>query len=711
MPTSVKQRRRRWIVPTVLILIWLVFAGGGGSYAQKLGEVVSNDSSAFLPSDAEATEVAKASAGFTGAEQTPAIVVYSRDGGITDADRVAVTGDARFFATVSGVQGQVIGPVPATDGAAVQLIVPLASGGDASEIPDAVTTIRDRAQSHPGLTAHVAGPAGTAADLNDIFAGADVRLLGVALIAVFIILMLVYRSIILPIVVLISAEFAQTLASVAVYFLAKNDVIQLNGQSQGALVLICIATATDYALLLVGRYREELRDNESKYDAMRTSLRSTVPTILASGVTVILAMLCLLLSKLGSDRGYGPVFALGVTASLIATFTLLPAILVLLGRAAFWPRRPAYGSEHQLEHGVWHRVAGLISRHPRLITAGTVALLLALTAFLPLLKVGNVPIGDQLLNDADSVAGQEVISRHFPGGTGVPAQIIGPEAKQADLVSAARGTTGVADVVAYTGSIGGSGSPKVVDGRVLLEATLTDPSDSDKAADTVERLRTSVHAVDAGAQVGGVTAVAVDTESAAWRDLRLIAPLALAVVFILLILLLRALVAPVLLIITVVLSVAATFGASALIFNASFEHPTMDPTLPLFCIVFLIAVGVDYNIFLMARVREESARHGDTRQGVIRGLTTTGGVITSAGIVLGATFSLFAVLPLLPLVQIGIIIVVGVVLDTFIVRALLVPTLAYDIGGPIWWPSALYKRSAGAGETSAVPPAEKAKTL
>jgi RND superfamily putative drug exporter len=692
---SAAGRGHRWLVPAALVILWLVLAGLGGGYSQRLGEVVSNDNAAFLPTNAEATQVAKAESAFVGAEQTPAVVVYQRDAGVTGADRAAVAVDIQFFETVDGTAGQITGPLPSADGQALEVIVPLSDTGDATALPAAVRDIRERAQSHSGLQAHVTGPAGMAGDLGDIFAGADVRLLLIALAVVFVILMLVYRSIILPLVVLAGAELAQTLASVAVYFLARHGVITLNGQSQGALILICIGTATDYALLLAGRYREELRGQESRYDAMRATLRSSVPTILASGLTVIIAMMCLLLSTLSSDRGYGPVFALGIASALIATFTFLPAVLVLLGRAAFWPVRPTFGSRTTLGHGIWGRTARLVSRRPRRVWIGVTAVLLALAAFLPTFRAGSVPISDQFLTRPDSVVGLDVLGRHYPAGSGAPALILGPASARAALTSAVEGVDGVASATPYsTDPPGPDAHPTVVDGQVLLQATLRDPSDSPAAEHTVGRLRTAVHAVDGSARVGGTTAIAMDTADAGWTDLWTVTPLALAVVLLLLVVLLRALAGPLLLIGTVVLSVAATVGISAIVFNHILDFPGADPSLPLFCIVFLIAVGVDYNIFLMARVREESRRGGDTRRGVIRGLTTTGGVITSAGIVLGATFSLFGVLPFLPLVQISVIIVIGVVIDTFLVRALLVPALAYELGRRVWWPSARSRRDA-----------------
>ncbi|WP_052357217.1 MMPL family transporter [Actinomadura welshii] len=680
------RRYRRWPVPVLLIAGWLVFLGAGGSYAGMLGDVVKNDNASFLPAGAEATQVAQIEPDFFGEEQTPAVVVYVRDSGITAGDRAAVAGDQRALASVEGVAGRISGPIPSADGRALQIVVPLSTTGDASQLPGAVQEIRERARSHPGLTAHVTGPGGMEGDLAGIFEGADVRLLVIATVVVFVILVLVYRSVILPAVVLTSAQLAQTLASVVVYFLAREDLIDLNGQSQGALLLICIGAATDYALLIVGRYREELRDRESAYEAIMVSVRRSAPAIIASGITVIIAMMCLLLSELSSNRGYGPVLALGILASLVATFTFLPAVLALLGRVAFWPLRPRYGSEHRLERGIWGRAAGAISRRPRTIWAGTAAVLVVPALFLPGFKASGSPMSEQFLGDKpDSVVGLDVLARHYPAGSGVPALIVGPAAAQGELARVSRAVPGVQSVTALSDRPGGP--PKVVDGRVLLQATLVDAPDSSAAGDTVERLRTAAHAVDADARVGGSTAIAIDTVDAGWADLRTVIPLVLVTVLLLIMALLRAMVAPLLLMATVVLSAAAALGLSAIFFNRVFDFPATDASLPLFCVVFLIAVGVDYTIFLMARVREEAVRLGDTRQALVRGLTTTGGVITSAGVVLGVVFSLFGVLPFVPLAQIGFIIVVGILIDTFVVRALLVPAASYDLGRVIWWPS------------------------
>jgi RND superfamily putative drug exporter len=321
--------------------------------------------------------------------------------------------------------------------------------------------------------------------------------------------------------------------------------------------------------------------------------------------------------------------------------------------------------------------------------------LVAFAAFLPGFKASGSPMSEQFLGDKpDSVIGLDVLARHYPAGAGAPALIVGPATAQAELTRAAQGVAGVEDVTPYSDTPEPNAPPKVVHGRVLLQATLSDPPDSSAAQDTVQRLRDAVHAVDTDAGVGGTTAINIDTIDAGWADLTTIIPLVLLVVLLLLIVLLRAVLGPLLLIATVVLSVAATVGLSAIAFNQIFDFPASDASLPLFCVVFLIAVGVDYNIFLMARIREESARLRDTHQGVVRGLTTTGGVITSAGVVLGVTFSLFAMLPFLPLVQIAFLIVAGILIDTFIVRALLVPATSYDVGRAVWWPSALSRQRA-----------------
>lgn len=655
------------VLAGVLLVAWLVLGGFTGPYAGKLSEVAENDSSAFLPNSAESTQVAELQRKFQRANAIPAIVVVERPGGLTEDDR-------KFLAERGqGYQASPVIPAPNDDEAA-QLVVLL---DPAKEVRDSVVALRDGARDAPeGLKVLVTGPAAQVADLVKAFGGIDGLLLVVAGAVVALILLVVYRSPLLPVVVLLSAVFALGLASFVVYLLAKNDVLALNGQSQGILSILVFGAATDYALLLVSRFREELRDTEDRFAAIRTAWRGTIEPIAASAGTVILGVLCLLFSDLDSNKGLGPVAAIGIGAALLTAMTFLPAVLALVGRGAFWPFRPKFGSAHPETSGLWGRTANLVRRKPRAIWIVTTLVLLVGAAFLPQLKASGTAQSDVFLTEVESVAGQEVLSKHFPGGTGSPTIIIADEGKTADVLQRSK-VEGVADV-RPTGT---------AEGLVRVEATLKDAPDSDAAVATVQRIRAAVHSIE-GAKVGGQTATLLDTRTTSEHDRLLIIPIVLVVIFLVLALLLRSLLAPLLLIATVVLSFAATMGVSALVFNHVFGFPGSDPVVPLFGFVFLVALGIDYNIFLMTRVREETQRLG-TVEGTIRGLSLTGGVITSAGVVLAATFAALAVLPILFLTQIAFIVAFGVLLDTLLVRSLLVPALAVDIGGRIWWPSKL----------------------
>ncbi|UZJ26298.1 MMPL family transporter [Rhodococcus antarcticus] len=678
-------RRLRWFLPALLVLVWLVVGGVGGPFAGKLGEVQSNDSASFLPASAEATQVAGLQKAFSDTTVIPAIVVAERAGGTTAADTAFLTRITGSVEGKTGYGGAASPVIPSQDGQAAEVIVPV----DGSVDPGVtVADLRERlAQGTPdGLTVLVGGPGGQIADLTAAFGGIDGILVLVAGLVVIVILVVVYRSPLLPLLVVLSALFALGLASLAIYLLADHHVLTLDGQSQGILFILVFGAATDYALLLVSRFREELRDTPDRFDALRSAWRATVEPILASGGTVILGVLCLLFSDLNSNRGLGPVAAIGIGASLLASLTFLPAVLALLGRAAFWPVRPKAGSEHQ--QGLWWGLSRRIGARSRAYWAGSLLVLLVAAAFLPTLKAGGVAQSDLFLTDVDSVAAQDVIGAHFPGGSGSPAVIV-TGVEQADAVAAAAQVDGVSAVASRSSTGQPGGAPKVVDGKVLLEATLSDAPDSEAAVATVQRVREAVHAVPgADALVGGPTATQLDTQTTSERDRRVIIPIVLLVVFVVLALLLRAIVAPLLLIGTVVLSFAATLGVSALVFNHVFHFPGADPVVPLFGFVFLVALGIDYNIFLMTRVREESRTRG-TREGTLHGLAVTGGVITSAGVVLAATFAALAVIPILFLAQIAFIVAFGVLLDTLVVRSLLVPALSLEIGRKIWWPSAL----------------------
>ncbi|MGW5522099.1 MMPL family transporter [Gordonia sp. NPDC003950] len=700
---SPTRRRLRWLIPALLLLAWVIIGGITGPFAGKLSSVSTNDNSAFLPASAESTQVNDVLGQFQDTSEVPAIVVAERRSGVTDADREYLASATGAFAGKPGFGAAMSPAIPSQDGQALVVYMPISTAGEPG---DTVETLRDGLENPPaGLTVKVTGPAGQIADLSEAFAGIDGLLLVVAGSVVILILIVVYRSPILPFVVVISAVFALALASGAVYLLAENDILELNGQSQGILFILVFGAATDYALLLVSRFREELTHTEDKYLAIRRARRATIEPVGASAGTVILGVLCLLFSDLNSNRSLGPVAALGIVASFLASMTFLPAVLALLGRAAFWPYRPALSTtsaedddESGATHRLWHTIAEKVAARPRAIWIGTLVVLLIGASFAPLFRSDGIAQTDYFLGTVDSVTGAQIQARHFDAGSGTPTWVI-TDADRADEVLAAVTST---DGVASAGVLTADGAPVVRDRRVAVQATLSDNAESLAAQDTVQRIRDKVHAIpDADAEVGGTTAIDLDTRTTAIHDRNLIIPIVLVVVFAVLVLLLRSLLAPALLLATTVVSFAATLGVAALLFNGPFGFAGADPVVPLFAFVFLVALGIDYNIFLMTRVREESIRHG-TRAGVIRGLTSTGGVITSAGVVLAATFAALAVIPLLFLAQVAFLVAFGVLLDTLVVRTLLVPALTLDIGRRIWWPSALSRKNTGSDGTDEI---------
>ncbi|WP_285113969.1 MMPL family transporter [Leifsonia sp. fls2-241-R2A-40a] len=705
----------RWlriVVPTVLVLIWLVVAGIGGPTFGKLSGVSSNDQAAFLPASAESTEVQDWQKRFTDSGSIPAIVVVQADDSIPKSELGTTYADlGTKLGHVDGVQAppegastSVAGPIPSEDGRAVEYIVPVAN---TDEVKTVVADLRAVADENvpDGARAWVTGPAGLTADLVNAFGGIDGILLLVAVAAVFVILLLVYRALLLPFLVLFTSIFALCAAILFVYLFALWGWIKLSGQSQGILSILVIGAATDYSLLLVARYREALEVEQSRWVAILRAWKASLEPIVASGATVILALLCLLFSDLNSNKSLGPIAAIGIVFSLLSALTLLPALLAIFGRASFWPFRPVVGGRHHkpvegaalsgLEgiRGLWLRVGRLIARRPRVTWIVSFVLLAACALGLTQLKANGVQQTDVILSQSDAVDGQAIVAKHFDAGSGSPVLIVAPESKADDVLAATQKTDGVASAAFYTGGgrpqEGAPAEPVVKDGHVLIQATLASEPDSSAAERVVKDLRGSL-SDDGSVLVGGVTAIALDTNETAQSDLAKIIPIVLAVILVILMLLLRSIVAPVLLIGSVVLSYAAALGVSALVFNHVFGFPGADAAVPLFGFVFLVALGVDYNIFLMTRVREESLRLG-TRPGILRGLGVTGSVITSAGVVLAATFAALAVIPILFLVQIAFIVAFGVLLDTVVVRSLLVPAVSYDIGRAIWWPSKLWQ--------------------
>ncbi|MGM7668325.1 MMPL family transporter [Microbacterium sp. A93] len=712
-PRRIRVRRRslaRVLIPAALILVWLVGAGLGGPLFGKVGEVSSNDQTSYLPSSADATQVQALLGEFNDSDAIPAIAVFVGDGELSDAQLAAIDDAIAGAPDVEGVANEVSPGIPSEDGKAVQAFIPISSD---AELGDAVSALGDelRAATPDDVAVYITGPAGFSADLVAGFAGIDGLLLGVALLAVFLILVLVYRSALLPIVVLSTSLFGLCVALLVVWWLAKWEILLLSGQTQGILFILVIGAATDYSLLFVARFREELRHTKDKGAATMAAWKGSLEPIAASGGTVIAGLLCLLLSDLKSNSTLGPVAAIGIVFAMLSALTLLPALLFTFGRAVFWPRRPAFEPEVVAAEtgvatkGLWAALARGIQKRPRLIWIVTTLVLVAGATGFTQLNASGIPQSELVLGASEARDGQVALGEHFPGGSGSPAYVIVAEdslQEVADLLLAHDGVESVSvnasDSPSGTASVTEDGitafgppgtpapDPTVVDGDVMLQATLSDAADSDAAASTVRDLRTELSEHDA--LVGGVTATSIDTNDTSIHDRNLIIPLILVVILAILMLLLRSILAPVLLILTTVLSFGTAMGVAAWVFNGIFDFPGADPAVPLYGFVFLVALGIDYNIFLMTRVREESIKHG-TREGILRGLSVTGGVITSAGLVLAATFAALSVIPILFLVQLAFIVAFGVLLDTFIVRSLLVPALSYDIGRSIWWPSKL----------------------
>ncbi len=681
--------------PLLVVLVWLGGGIPGGMFAGKLAEVQTNDNASFLPESAESTEVLDAVGSFQDDETFPAVVVAERGSGVTGDDLAWLDDYGVRVADEEGVVDGGIGrPLPSSDGEAVQLVVQL-DARDFEKLADYVDAMRGDLDDVPdGLSVEVGGPAGIQADFSKAFGAIDGLLLAVALGVVLLILLVVYRSPVLPLVVLVSSILALGVASFVIYQLADREVLTLSGQSQGILFILAVGAATDYSLLVVARFREELRDQESRFDAMRRAYRGAFEPVLASGATVVLGLMCLLLSDLAWLQGLGPVGAIGIVMAVLSSLTFLPALLVLLGRAAYWPLVPRYGSEHTDTRGVWGRVARLIGRRARPVWLVTFVLLAGAAALVTQLDEDQVPQTELLLVEEPSVTAQHIIDRHYEADSSSPVQLLVPEDDVQDVVGLLADHPGIAPSTQQVPSVFPVPSsedpqqPRVEDGQALVVATLDDAADSQAATDTVADLRADLDEVGADVLVGGTTAINLDIRETTDSDRKLVIPAILLVILVVLVLLLRAVVAPLLLVVANVLSFGATLGIATVVFEHVLDLPPVPLEVPLIGFVFLVALGIDYSIFLMTRVREESIRQG-THPGILKGLSATGGVITSAGVVLAATFAALGVIPILFLLMIGFIVAFGVLLDALVVRSLLVPALAHDVGRWIWWPSKL----------------------
>ena len=697
----------------LVVIIWFMITGVFGPLFGKLSTVQDNNNSSFLPKGAEATLANDQIKTFSGEEtfSFPTLILF--EGKVSQENLAAINAHMNGVGalTLSGTSakisdylapGQTITVFPSQDGKAILANVPLdgtAIGktlpNDKPVLPAIVealrTDIKPLADAN-GVSHYVTGPAGLLGDLFGAFGTLDSSLLLTTLGVVAIILIVVYRSPVLWIIPLMSALFALSTAGGIVYLLAKNGVIKVDGQSQGILSVLVIGAATDYALLLIARYREELHHHESRFDAMRAAYKGVWEPILASGSTVSISLLILLFSKLTNTAGLGPIGAIGIVCSMITILTLLPALLLIFGRWIFWPRVPRNDGDDHVMSGPWSKVANAIGNHPRraLITTGTVLLLLAFAS--TTLKADGIGTVDTFTGKPESVVGQKLLLKHFPGGEGDPTKVV-VSADKIDVVTAAlKSAPGVTDVTPQLDGLPIPGKPapqiQIVNNRAILNLTLDKAPDSVEAGNEVPEIRRLAHEADASSLVGGTSAVYFDVRTANSRDNHTIIPIILFVITLILGLLLRSIISAVVLLGTVVLSYFATLGVCALVFNHVFGFAGGDNSFPLFAFIFLVALGIDYNIFLMTRVREESAKVG-TRAGVIKGVTVTGAVITSAGIVLAATFAVLGLLPLVPLAELGFAVAFGVLLDTIIVRSILVPALVHEIGPKIWWPSKL----------------------
>ncbi|HET9325005.1 MAG TPA: MMPL family transporter [Gaiellaceae bacterium] len=676
----VSGRRTKYFV----LALWVVLVVALGPFAGRFEGAQRNEPSSFLPEGAESVKVLDASDDFPSGDVTPAVAVFRNAGRLTEADRRAIE-RARTRVDAAGIEGVegVAPPVFSRDGTGAFFAVPITAGGDEKILIGGVEDVRNlvRRDLPAGVEVGVTGPAGFSADASKAFEGINTTLLFATVALVFVLLVLIYRSPIFWLLPLASVLFAESVVRGLGYLLAEAGLV-INGQTGGILLVLVFGAGTDYALLLTARYREELRLIDDKHEAMAVALRQAGPAVIASAGTVIAALLCLSLAEVNSVSGLGPVGAMGVAVAAAAMLTVLPVFLLIGGRRAFWPFVPRLGEDADMRGGAWGRLGSAIERRHRPVWIASAAGLAVLA--LGLLTLNNdLTTANFFRGTVEAVKGQRLLAQSFPAGASAPTVVlVRDESRTGAALDAARTAPGVAAVGRVERSEAGA----------RFDVTLVEDPYSKEAFAAIDPLRDRLQAAaGSGVLVGGPTAEEADLRSATSRDTRLLVPLVLAVVLAILILLLRSLVAPLMLMGTVLLSFFAALGGSLLLFELFADFPGEDPSYLLIAFIFLVALGVDYNIFLMARVREEAARQ-PTRDAMLKGLAVTGGVITSAGIVLAGTFSVLAVLPLVALTQIGITVALGVLLDTFVVRSVLVPALTWELGERTWWPLSLAGR-------------------
>jgi RND superfamily putative drug exporter len=693
LASFVSGRRTKWVV----LALWLVAVVAMSSFGSKLADVTTDETASFLPEDAESTQVQELlKERFPGGETTIGLIVYRRGGGLTDADRERIARDAEKVADAIPVTRPP--DVPFQPGAPPDLV---SENGDAAYTVVTIPLDFDRVadwgeesrelvgEGGGGLEVYVTGDLGLWADFEEVFGELDAKLLLATVLLVLVLLGAIYRAPVIAVIPIFVVGLAYLVATGFIYLYAEagNSV---NSNSTGILVVLMFGVGTDYCLLLVSRYREELHRIEDKHEAMARALRRAGPAVFASGCTVVAAMLVLLLAETGSTNALGPVSAIGVAAALLAGLTLLPALLTIVGRRGFWPRSSAVACRPQEElerrAGIWRRLGDRVLRRPGLALIATSALFGLFTLGLLSYKE-DYSIGGFFKTEVESVDGFEVLGESFPEGALGPTSILvqreGGAATNADLAVVQRRLQGIDGVASV------SEPQRSEDGAIgKIDVTFEDDPYSEAALARVDTLRDSVSDLPDGATalVGAGSAIQQDFNDAAARDMRVVVPVTLLVITIILGILLQAIVAPLVLIATVMASFFGTLGLSIFFFIEVQGTAGVDASLPTFAFIFLVALGVDYTIFLMSRVREEARTHG-TREGVLRALSATGPVITSAGLILAGTFSVLMTLPITFTFNIGFMVAVGILLDTFVVRTIMVPAAVELLGDRVWWPS------------------------
>ncbi|MCK0175595.1 MMPL family transporter [Mycolicibacterium sp. F2034L] len=666
--------RFSWIVALLVVLV------GGGLIGVLGGGDSASQSPVSVPASAESAQVNELRAKFPGGDQAPAILVVTRsDGAALSPADIAATDQARQRMLSAAGEAPAGPPVRVSeDGQAALAVVPLDAGLSGFALTDAVEQVRGAATDGlpAALRAEVTGGPAFGADIANAFSGANFLLLAVTAAVVALLLIVTYRSPVLFLVPLAVIGFADRVAAVVGTAVSEAVGQTPDGSTSGITSVLVFGAGTNYALLLISRYREELGRDPDHRNALGVAVRAAGPAILASNATVVLALLTLVFASSPSTRSLGVQAASGLVVAAIFVLLVLPPLLAVFGRKLFWPFIPKVGATPLTEGGVWHRIADSVARRPvRVAVVSIGGLALLCTGLL------STPIGltqtEQFRVQAESVGGYERLAAHFPSGLTDPARVIGATDRAADIQRVVSETPGVVSVQ----PAGTSG-----DGLTQWQVVLAAEPASDEAFATVDALRDAVHSVDPSSLVGGSDAQARDISSAAGHDRLVVIPAILAVVLIVLYVLLRSALAPLILVGVTVLSSVAALGLGGWASVHIFGFPALDDSTPLFAFLFLVALGVDYTIFLVTRAREETPEYG-TRQGIVRAVSATGAVITSAGIVLAAVFCVLGVLPLIVLTQLGIIVGLGILLDTFLVRTVIIPALFTIIGPRIWWPA------------------------